>query len=151
MLTSYEIFKKLPGVWALSRSLINSLEPQASGTVTGSAKFTLVTGDDDLLHYRETGEYINQAGKFPISREYFFAYNQSTKEIEKYFSENGIKAGLFYVLSQDLQGKHLCAADNYNASYKYENDDFQEFELTYEVTGPKKNYISKTRYTYKSS
>ncbi len=148
MLTSYEIFLKMPGVWAFHRTLNNILEQKLSGIVTGIAKFTPVKDQSNLLHYLETGVFVTESGtQHHVSKEYFFAYNDTTKHIEKYFAQNGTKAGLFYVLSKDLTGEHLCIKDNYKANYSYPKDDFKEFTLKYEVSGPQKNYSSITRYT----
>ena len=150
MLTSYEIFKKLPGTWIFERTLNNLLQPQSSGVVNGHAKFIPVHGTQNLIHYLETGIFETKGGaKYPITKEYFFAFNEQTHNIEKYFAEHGAKSGLFYVLGQDLSGEHLCVKDNYKARYNYLDDDFQEFSINYEVTGPQKNYSSETRYKNK--
>jgi len=148
MLTSYEIFRKLPGIWAFSRTLVNFQEPQSSGTVTGLAEFRAVPGVQDLLHYFEKGTFVTEAGaKFPIQREYFFEFNEKNRNIEKYYATDGAKGGLLYALSANLTGEHLCGEDTYKANYQFPSDDSKEFTLTYEVTGPIKNYTSKTRYT----
>jgi hypothetical protein len=149
MLTSYEIFKKLPGIWSFHRTLSDLLEPKSSGVVTGLAEFRPVADSANLLHYFEAGTFTTEGGTtHSIKKEYFFAFNEKTRNIEKYFAENGTKAGLFYILGSDLAGQHLCVKDNYKASYAYPNDDFREFTLTYDVTGPSKDYSSRTKYTF---
>lgn len=147
MLTSYQIFKNLPGVWVFNRTLINIQDPKTSGEVSGLAEFRPMQGEQNLLQYYEVGTFVTNAGdKWQIKKEYFFAFNEKTYSIEKYFAKDDLKDDLFYALNENLEGAHNCGQDKYVANYKYENDDFKEFSLTYKVTGPHKNYISETKY-----
>jgi hypothetical protein len=150
MLKNYEFFKKLPGAWKFARTLNNLLDPNMSGQVVGEAKFMTVTDDENQLHYSESGVFETALGnKYDIKKEYFFVFNQITRNVEKHFAQNGIKVGLFYVLSADFGGEHLCNKDNYKAKYEFDNDDLSDFSLTYQVSGPSKTYTSVTKYTLK--
>ena len=147
MLTSFDIFSKLPGIWSFVRTINNAKEPLLSGIATGNASITQVLGEKNLLHYQETGIFDTVSGtKYSFSKEYFFAFNEDTKNIEKYFAQDGLKAGLFYIFGTNYTGEHLCVKDHYQAHYEFPNDHFQEFSLIYKATGPKKEYVSNTKY-----
>ncbi len=149
MLTSYYFFKKLPGTWAFNRVLNNLLEPKLSGSVSGSAKFSILTNEPNLIYYYEYGTFITAGGsKLQVNKEYFFVFNEKTGNVEKHFAQNGIIAGLFYILDPDFAGEHLCVKDNYKANYEFLNDDLKEFTLKYTVIGANKNYTSTTRYNF---
>lgn len=148
MLTNFEIFCRLADTWSFIRILNNIEEPLLSGVVTGNASFEKVSGQNNLLHYKEYGTLNTKTGKkHTISKEYFYAFNSSTNNIEKYFAQGGIKTGLFYIIDANRTAEHLCLNDHYQAKYEFNNDSFKEFTLSYKVSGSNKNYISETRYT----
>ncbi len=156
----YEIFKRLAGTWKFQRTLTNRSSGEFLGSVKGLASITHL--QPEVLHYQEKGELVNQLGqKLQIHREYLYSYDAKQDEIRKHFSENGKNVGLFYLLAfQNLvlekdeaaiiiaKGDHLCGKDFYKAYYHFKlansETDFTTFTLTYETTGPNKDYISET-------
>lgn len=147
MTQNFEIFSRLPGHWSFTRTLSNFKEPLSSGIVTGNASFTPTDDPTHILHYKETGLFKSNSTEHTIYNEYFFVFNEKTKNIEKHFAQNGIKTGLFYIIDAQHNGNHICVNDHYAASYAFIDECFKEFSLTYKVTGPLKDYVSETKYT----
>ena len=145
MLTAYKVFSRLQGNWSFTRVITNHHEQNLSGVVNGTASFTPVA--EDQLFYEENGVFKTEAGhELPIHKEYFYRYNRSTQKLEKHFANNKVNTGLFYVLDANYAGKHLCSQDNYEARYAFPTQDFNEFELSYIVHGPHKDYVTSTKY-----
>ena len=131
-----QIFNSLEGRWHFHRTISNF------GTVEGEATFKRSATEKNLLHYREDGEWISKNGLNKVHREYLYQYQN--EKISAYFAEQ--KDRLLHTLEFQKNGlataKHLCACDLYAATYQFHNPD--EFELTYRVEGPKKNYTMTT-------
>jgi hypothetical protein len=146
MLTSFDIFSKLPGNWSFSRDIKNFKDPLSSGIVTGMASFTPVNGGEEL-HYEEQGIFVTDDGqRYHIKKEYFFEFDIESQNIKKYFAQDGKKLGLFYIFGAKYSGEHQCANDHYAAKYTFPVDDLREFTQIYTVKGPNKDYVSGTRY-----
>ena len=137
------IFSSLIGKWQLLRT-INQTDQVF--TAKGTSSFTKV--DDSTLFYQEECTLFMPDSKLIMTREYFYLYNKEKNQIEKYFSHNQKQSYLFYIVNTEYRGSHLCVKDMYKAKYSFEKlDKSSEFTLTYQVTGPTKNYTSITTYT----
>jgi hypothetical protein len=144
MLTSFKIFTNLRGRWSFARQIENILDPKWSGRVVGNAEFNTSSDSNELL-YEEKGNFTTIDGNvLRVTKNYMFVYNPITDKIEKYFVENNIRAGLFYVFGDEV---HKCAMDCYRPSHYFpQHEDFDTFNISYDATGPNKNYKIRTTY-----
>ncbi|KAF1972206.1 hypothetical protein BU23DRAFT_555241 [Bimuria novae-zelandiae CBS 107.79] len=160
--------------WKLSRQLTSKLESHPSGTVQGTATFTLLKTDPPTLLYAEEGEFETTTGlRFTVRRKYIYILRQEddSSHISVYFSEEGKDVGALFVEMGDLAAlgdasstltaqnkeQHLCGQDLYSASWRFSQAMLQErsqwgelrsyWMLRYDVKGPKKDYVSETTYT----
>ncbi len=141
MLTGYQIFRGLQNSkWSFHRAISNA------GVAIGTAQFTLISENE--LFYEESGVFTtNSQVTLPITKQYYFVLNSEGK-IEKHFSQDAKKTGLFYVFSDKHTGDHLCVRDKYKAIYEFpDNEQFINFNLTYEVKGPSKDYSACTSFS----
>lgn len=151
-MNTYDIFKRLVGIWSFRRAISSQKSFAPCGVVEGTVSFTPVDDDAQELRYKEEGVFKNSIGQeLKIQKEYYYSYNER-RGIEKYFSEDGRKAGLFYALKFNVEqtkaiGNHLCNQDTYEASYDFHNvEKVSEIYLTYKVNGPKKDDVINTTF-----
>lgn len=139
------IFKLLPGTWQYIRSITNVRDAALSGEAIGQGIFT--NTDQSELFYTELGCFTTKNGnQLKTSNAYFYVYNKSTNRLEKYFAiDLHTKGDLFYVLGSDKTAEHHCGQDIYKAHYELLAP--SELVINYSVTGPRKNYTSRTVYT----
>lgn len=147
MKAAYNIFNNLSGTWLITRILQSKKPGLPSGKVTGFAKFNPL--DKNTLHYVEQGKFeTEQNESFEVKRENIYSYEEGSDSISKYNSENGKKGSLLFKLTTNeskAEGVHLCGNDRYEVFFHFVGaENFKEFSLTYEVTGPEKDYTSKT-------
>jgi hypothetical protein len=139
--------------WTFDRTLNGK---PADGNAHGQAEFKF-SQDQELL-YKEQGKLI-LSSQIPldITQKYIYTYDEDKDLITVYFvDDNNKRASFFHTISfqpkQSSQngwianGKHLCNQDNYSVSYlfRFNGINLSHFEITYEVKGPNKDYISKT-------
>lgn len=181
--------------WTFTRTLHSALPTHPSGTVKGTASFTLCAQSASALPtllYAEEGEFATNNGlRFNARRKYVYQLvNGEEQEEEKgkdadfirvrFFDdekfprakvEDGVGekgqgiGGLFVemgaleewraygedVVKAKNRETHLCAEDLYTASWMLgrgmlEGDEGRWWEVRYDVKGPKKDYVSETRY-----
>lgn len=157
MLKISDIFKNFSGQWIFQRVIKKLSSGEEIATMVGDAKFTSVQKSENILHYREEGTLTTEFQKnLQAYREYLYVYNQERDVIEKYFSEDEENGRLFYTLrfhkeAQNViaTGEHLCNKDFYKASYEFKSS--EEFKLSYQATGPEKNYCAETVFKKKPS
>lgn len=139
MLDKYTIFKNFIGIWDFNRIITGSL---TAVKAYGTAEFKPTSTKENELHYIEQGIIVtaNYSGK--ITREYFYLWEDM--QIKVLFSVQGKPANLFHVINDQFIGNHVCINDQYQAKYNFLQND--KFILTYKVHGPKKNYVSITRF-----
>lgn len=98
----------------------------------------------NLIHYHEqTQLHLPEEKIIEGEQEYF--YRLENDSIQVYFSENHAPGALFHTLDfkgDSAQAAHLCKADHYEILYHVFNKN--HFAITYRVTGPKKNYVSRS-------
>ncbi len=155
-----KLFQNFAGAWSFTRYLTSRNKPNnyalniAVGSVKGTATFERV--GENQLHYKEEGVFT-PIGKamFKVQKEYLFLIENN--EIKKYSLQNGKNSELMYPLQfgqPDLKnifalGEHLCGQDTYQATYEFDvergsEELFHRYKLTYDVTGPEKDYIALT-------
>ncbi len=133
----HRIFCSLEGYWKLSRSITNQ------GSIDGIACFKKKADHSNVLFYKEKGVFTPLNGKsLNISQEYEYRY--SKEKINVFFARecDRLLHALEFVESNKASGEHSCGCDTYLAIYQFNLPD--EFELTYLVKGPNKDYQIKT-------
>ncbi len=144
-------FGLMAGRWNLYRTITSPKFQPMTGA--GKAIFENYQKDSSpSLLYKEELTLHLPSESIHASKEYIFRLIDN--EISVFFNENPER--FFYTLKFDDQttkderlfqqagGEHLCGNDNYRASYSFFNDN--SFELTYQVSGPKKDYTMTTKY-----
>ena len=94
--------------------------------VVGTINWTLL--NDRIYQYIETGRFRN----IPFSKTYFFDFGK-----KKVFFEDNRH---FYDFPEEMEYTHHCAPDTYIIQTGLDY-------IQYNVTGPHKNYISRTVFT----
>ena len=150
------LFNLLEGKWEISRNVINI------GRLNGSAQFEKSNSNPNELNYTEVGifEFYENANTFSASRKYIYRLVNDC-DISVYFDDQANreqrlfhKFDLIYAnkpASSDtdlvkISALHLCSEDIYKVNYEFKMnaDRMDEFNITYDVKGPNKNYISQT-------
>lgn len=158
------VFRAMQGVWSLHRN-IATRNTTPGGILTGTATFH-PRAPTDPLHaaeylYIEEGIFKMENGfSFPATRRYIYRYNETTDKITAWFAaEDGESTGAFfntwdfYRPADDrhgwmAKGDHWCDPDTYKSrcEFKFRGATLQTFGITYEVTGPKKDYSHESWY-----
>ncbi len=133
----------LTGHWTLSREIIAS---DGTATFSGTAEF--VPLNSGALHYTERGVLTLPHGpSLSAFRTYIFQPDDTGFTV--FFDE--IPPRLFHDVKLVPDGElllgrvsHFCAPDTYISTYRFWPDG--SFEIVHDVTGPKKSYVSTTRY-----
>lgn len=98
---------------------------------------------------------------FPASRRYVYRYNEDTDTITAWFAEeDGLTVGNlfntweFYAPSDTYhgwlaKGSHWCSPDTYksNCEFRFRGASLDTFGITYDVSGPKKDYSHESWYS----
>ncbi len=169
------VFTALRGHWKLYRRLQSEICTYPSGTFKGMASFEMRTPTDPAYDteylYTETGEFCTEQGLiFPATRRYVYRFQRNTNTISTWFvkAEDGSSVDyLFHRLKFSFQkkesycrtkgssiflleadGQHLCIDDDYQATYffKFQGCQCHEWDLKYNVKGPRKAYNTNTQY-----
>lgn len=157
-------FRALQGKWDLLRSLTSALPEYPSGTFRGTAtllprKPTAADVSAEML-YVEDGELTTLQG-FVMrgSRRYVYRLKEGEGISCWFVKADGLSVDyLFHAISfeeDDQDGwkavgsSHLCIEDNYESDYRFHfvGIDVQNWELGYEVKGPRKDYFTKSVFT----
>lgn len=140
-IATLQLFRGLRGIWKLKRHL------GEQGYMQGLAYFQ--PWGKEVLYYQEQGKvtFSNSKARY-AHRAYAYVYDQGTLAV--YFWDQKYKqpAELLHTLqfrsskaaSQALvaTGTYGCAEDIYRACYLFVSP--QQFQLTYQVQGPHKDY-----------
>lgn len=138
------------GSWRVFRTIENT------GVFNGEAIFEPSETNPDELVYFEKGvfEFFDRVdSKFDASRSFIYRIIDQ-KDIQVYFNDKVSENELFHsfgcprIADQnqnkiELKNKHLCLSDTYDVKYEIDFEKNQ-FQITYDVNGPEKSYISKT-------
>lgn len=170
-----KLFAMLEGKWKLFRKLRSAIPSYPSGNFEGTAVFTKRTPTsheyDDEYVYTENGEFITEQGlALKAHRRYVYRFQKKTNLISAWFVKPAGESTVDYLfhtldfasipnespeprkdnktLFVKANGQHLCIDDHYQANYLFEFNNFgcSEWGLEYVVKGPKKNYISNSKY-----
>ena len=157
-------FRALQGEWNLHRTLTSALPEYQSGTFRGTAFFnprepTSRKYSAEML-YIEEGELTTQKG-FVMKgrRRYVYRLKEGAGISSWFVKADGLTVDhLFQVLAFEADEEegwkakgipHLCVDDYYESDYRFKFDgiDIKQWELRYQVKGPKKDYFTKSTYT----
>jgi len=133
----------LSGYWTLSREITAA---DGNATFSGTAEF--VPLNSGALHYTERGLLTLPHGQsLPAFRTYIFQQHETGFTV--FFDE--IPPRLFHHVRLAPDGavllgrvSHFCAPDTYISTYLFLPNG--SFQIVHDVTGPKKSYVSSTRY-----
>lgn len=124
------------GDWRLTRR-IDDARGQQSGSFEGTARFE----PDGLgLRYRESGTLtLDAGGEFAATRRYLWRLADGRVQV---FFDDGRP---FHDFAADGVGSdHPCGADLYRVRYDFSQ--WPEWQATWTVRGPNKEYVSQSRY-----
>jgi hypothetical protein len=133
------------GDWEVTRVI------SGFGEITGRARFQINAQHDDYLDFQEamvlpSVQDKGQGQKPNAFRTY--EYRMTSEGFDIYFSDGATKGELFlsfaFTQASILTSHHLCIKDHYDATFEFLSDD--EFELSFSVLGPKKDYSIRTRF-----
>lgn len=132
-------FNALIGEWTIQRQI------SPGGVYAGRAIF-MQHAEGNLL-YKEHGVLTLDNGTvLEPTKQYQWQIEQGAIAI--YFDDGPTKGTHFQTLnfsdSKAAQAKHFCAPDDYVSAYTFNMPD--HFEITHNVSGPKKSYISHSVY-----
>ena len=135
-----DIFNALQGDWQLTRLIAGF------GRMTGTARFHAASVNS--LRYREDVSVVSNDGNVHHAyRDYIYQLNDN--EIDVRFADGQPFHRLAFAdgqaWPQQATGHHDCAADIYDASYRFDGPD--AFSVRWTVKGPRKDYVAQTSYT----
>ncbi len=139
--TVQDMITKFNGSYDIARK-ISAPDPSNSFSACGKAVFSHKS--DNIILYQEEVVLYDSMNKelSQMKKSYFYQYDTGTHKIRKLFADGNLfhelilKEGSFY-------GEHLCNLDLYTARYLLNN---KHLGITYNVLGPKKNYVISTNY-----
>ncbi|MFT5630721.1 MAG: hypothetical protein ACI82I_001067 [Gammaproteobacteria bacterium] len=126
------------GDWRLTRQITDALHGQ-DGQLDGLARFA---SDGDGLHYTENGQLTLTTGAV-LQADRTYLWNTDANGIAVRFAD-GTAFHRFDPIGHTTGTTHLCGADTYNVAYDFEH--WPNWSATWNVTGPRKNYRSISRY-----
>lgn len=140
-----KVFRFLEGAWQVERSFRGSYE----GSYAGKACFERLPNESATYLYNEQGGLIHGQGQqFDAKQNY--RYRLAMDKLEVYKQEDGAWE-LMHELDFEEAGDcltaahvHLCGEDHYATTYKIDLN--ADWEVTYAVNGPEKNYHIQSRY-----
>ena len=120
------------------------------GEITGQATFQVNDQHDDYLDFQEAMVLPSAQNKEQKPNAFrTYEYRMTSEGFDIYFSDGATKGDLFlsfaFTQASILTSHHLCIKDHYDATFAFLSDD--EFELSFSVVGPKKDYSIRTRFT----
>ena len=135
------LFLLLEGDWQFSREIHGSYEAKLEGT----ASFQHEEGDDEKRKYLYTeNAQVQMADGSEYASKQSYIYQLKDDGIDVFKQEEG-KWKLMHQLQFSSSEKtcvashvHQCGQDQYAATYSIKSED--EFELSYQIKGPKKDY-----------
>lgn len=141
-----EVLSYFLGDWRVQRVI------SGFGEITGQAMFQVSDESEQYLDFKEAMVLPNvqksaQDQKPNAFRTY--QYRMTEEGFDIFFSDGATKGELFlsfaFTQASLLTSHHLCIKDHYDAMFEFLSPD--EFELSFSVVGPKKDYSILTRFT----
>ncbi|GME45973.1 Initiator tRNA phosphoribosyl transferase [Neofusicoccum parvum] len=152
--------------WTLVRTLTSALPTTPSGTFAGTATFTprepTAPGYAAEYLYAEEGTLRTDAGlEFAARRRYAWRYaaEKGREGVTVWFVKDDDGASVDYLfLDMEFEGgggsaglrakgRHPCGEDVYDAAFVFGGEGSAGMVVTYVVKGPRKDYVSETRYS----
>lgn len=168
------LFQGLQGKWLLRRNLKSAISSYPSGFFEGNAVLEARDPTDEAYDleflYSESGEFSTEQGfVMKATRRYVYRFQEKSNRITAWFvcpKDQSAVDYLFHVMDfesigRDLvsvkndnmtklcaSGHHLCIDDDYQARYEFHMRDaiLTQWNLTYVVKGPHKDYVADARY-----
>jgi hypothetical protein len=159
-------FRGMQGTWRLHRKVGSRLPSMPNGLFEGTAHFHPRNPTDPIYTaeyiYIEDGTLTMDNGvKFPATRRYAYRYEEKSDDITAWFVEgDGLTVGDFFNKLEFYQpsdvehgwmakGHHWCSPDTYKSSceFRFRGASLEIFGITYEVSGPKKDYSHESWYS----
>lgn len=131
------LYDTLCGNWSVNRAIDDRTALQ-QGTFAGTAQFS---GEDHTLHYREEGSLSFAGTQMRAERRYRWHCDGNQADV---FYEDGTLFHQFAVTDGTASAEHLCGQDLYRGDYTFRSAD--TWEVTWRVSGPRKDYTSVTTY-----
>lgn len=127
------------GQWRIMRE-ITDFRILESGSLEGEAQFT---AQDGGLLYTECGT-LRFAGGAPMVAERSYLWSFADDAVHVAYAD-GAPFHSFALTGGPEATPHLCGADMYRGIYSFVA--FPDWQVTWTVKGPRKDYRSVTRYT----
>lgn len=159
-------FRAMQGTWKLQRKIESRHAAMPNGLFEGTAHFHPRVPTDSIYSaeylYTEEGTLKMDNGmSFPATRRYVYRYQERDDTITAWFAEDdGLTVGNFFnkwefYAPSDVEhgwqcrGHHLCTPDTYksNCEFRFRGASLEMFGITYDVTGPKKDYTHESWYS----
>ncbi|KAH7073102.1 hypothetical protein BKA63DRAFT_416767 [Paraphoma chrysanthemicola] len=158
------IFRGLQGAWNLQRTISAH---SGGGEFEGTAHFHPRSPTDSSYSaeylYTEQGTFKMVCGdKFPAHRAYVYRYDETTDKISAWFADTDGKTTTTLFNTWDIrqprgnddeegwiaEGYHWCTPDSYTnkCSFRFRGATIQNFDITYTVSGPRKDYTHDSMY-----
>lgn len=158
-------FRGMQGTWILQRKIDSRHSSMPGGSFIGTAHFHPRSPTDALYSaeylYTEEGTLTMDNGmSFPATRRYVYRYDEKTDTVTAWFTEDdGLTvSNLFntweFFAPDDTyhgwlaKGSHWCSPDTYKNSceFRFRGASLEAFGITYDVSGPKKDYSHESWY-----
>ena len=134
-------FQSLSGHWIIERII------KPGGVMIGQAEFKCLS--DTEYHYIEQGTLTLDHGEDIEGVKRAYVYKFENDVIQIYYADGPDNGKLFQALDftseKEAQAEHLCGEDFYKSSYSFSFPD--HFSIQHMVSGPKKDYVSETKYS----
>lgn len=141
-----EVLSYFLGSWKVQRVI------SGFGEITGQAMFQVNDEHEQYLDFQEamtlpSAQHKSQDQKPNAFRTY--QYRMTNEGFDIFFSDGATKGDLFlsfaFTQASILTSHHLCIKDHYDATFEFLSAD--QFELSFSVVGPKKDYSIQTTFT----
>lgn len=163
-------FRGMQGTWTLQRKIDSRHASMPGGTFKGTAHFhprnpTASSYTAEYLYIEEGTLTMDNGMSFPATRRYIYRYNEDNDTVTAWFAEDdGLSVGnlfntwAFYPSNDTYhgwlaKGSHWCSPDTYksNCEFRFRGASLETFGITYDVSGPKKDYSHESWYSRPNS
>ncbi|KAF2710363.1 hypothetical protein K504DRAFT_490501 [Pleomassaria siparia CBS 279.74] len=158
-------FRAMQGSWTLERKIDSRHISMPGGTFKGTASFhprspTNSAYSAEYLYIEEGILKMDNGYTFPATRRYAYRYSEAIDTITAWFvADDGVSVGAFFnrwefqkptndQCGWIARGNHWCSPDTYknNCEFRFRGASLETFGITYEATGPKKDYTHESWY-----
>jgi len=142
-----QVFKFLRGVWSVRRRF----EGSYTGAFSGEASFQPEPEGSLAYLYAEQGELTDaEANRFDAKQSYLYRLAEGKLQVLKCDRSEWEPMHEFDFVAEDSSAVgrhiHLCGQDHYAATYRVDLTE-DTWEVSYTVSGPKKDYRIHSIYT----